>query len=651
MNKYSEHRQHPLTFLGVIVSLGIVFGDIGTSPLYVLKAILAASTEVNELLIIGTLSCIIWTLTLQTTIKYVLITLRADNNGEGGIFSLFALLRKKHTRLYLYAIIGGSALLADGVITPSITVMSAIEGLALIEPTIPVIPIVLLILGGLFFIQRYGTSRVGQSFGPIMAFWFLMLGVLGMIELVQYPSVLKAFNPYYIVLLLSQYPKGFLLLAAVFLCTTGAEALYADLGHCGLKNIRISWLFVKTTLIINYLGQGAWILSHPEALASDINPFFAIIPDLFLPIGVAMAALAAIIASQALISGSFTLVSEAISLNFWPKTTVKYPSHSKGQMYIPALNWILFVSCWIVVLIFRNSSNMEAAYGLSISITMLMTTLLVIYYLHKIKISKIIIGLFAVSYLIIEGAFLIANAHKFPHGGWFTIVAASLLSGIMLSMYRGRKVRNRYITYQKLEPYLQVISDMSEDPSIPQYAGNLVYTTHADRITDLEVKTIQSILNRSPKRADRYWFLHVDILDEPNVLEYKVTELWPGKIMRVDFYLGFKVQPRIHAYFGQVLKNLSTEGRINLISNHPSLSKHNIPSDFRFVHIDRRVVRHVDLGFLDQFALHMYYRLRRIGISDIYAYGLDEGAVTVETTPLSIPSRSNPPVIHKRSDS
>lgn len=648
MNKRSEHRQHPLSFLGVIVSLGIVFGDIGTSPLYVLKAILSASSEVNELLIIGTLSCIIWTLTLQTTIKYVLITLRADNKGEGGIFSLFALLRKRHTRLYLFAIIGGSALLADGVITPSITVMSAIEGLALIEPSIPVIPIVLLILGGLFFIQRYGTAMVGKSFGPLMAFWFLMLGVLGMIELVQYPSVLKAFNPYYIVLLLSRYPEGFLLLAAVFLCTTGAEALYADLGHCGLKNIRISWVFVKTTLIINYLGQGAWILSHPEALIPGVNPFYAIIPDLFLPVGVAMAALAAIIASQALISGSFTLVSEAISLNFWPKTTVKYPSHSKGQMYIPALNWILFVSCWGVVLLFQNSSNMEAAYGLSISITMLMTTLLVIYYLDMHKVSRIVVGIFAISYLIIEGAFLIANAHKFPHGGWFTIVAASILSGVMLSMYRGRKVRNRYITYQKLEPFLPVISDMSLDQSIPQYAGNLVYTTHADRTTDLEAKTIQSILNRSPKRADRYWFLHVDILDEPNVLEYKVTELWPGKIMRVDFYLGFKVQPRIHAFFGQVLQNLSAEGRINLISNHPSLSKHNIPSDFRFVHIDRRVVRHVDLGFLDQFALQMYYRLRRIGISDIYAYGLDEGAVTVEQTPLSIPGRSNPPVIHKR---
>ncbi len=651
MSQLSGGHLKNLSLAGVIVSLGIVFGDIGTSPLYVLKAILGASPKVDELLVIGSLSCIIWTLTLQTTVKYMIITLRADNKGEGGIFSLFALLRRNYRKLFIFALIGGSTLLADGVITPSITVVSAIEGLALVNPAIPILPIVLLIITGLFFIQQFGTSFVGKSFGPIMLIWFLMLGTLGVSQLLENTVVLKAFNPYYVFLLLSEHPHGILLLAAVFLCTTGAEALYADLGHCGLKNIRVSWIFVKTMLILNYLGQGAWVLANAASLEPGLNPFYAIIPKWFLPAGITMAALAAIIASQALISGSFTLISEAISLNFWPKLRIKYPSHSKGQMFVPSLNWMLFVACCVVILLFQSSSNMEAAYGLSITITMLMTTILVIYYLRMKETPKIWIGLFAVVFLTIEGAFLIGNIHKFSHGGWFTILIGSILSMIMLGMYHGRRVRNRYITFEPVKGYLPIISDLSEDETIPKYAGNVVYTTHADQLTDLEAKTIQSILTRQPKRADMYWFLHVDILDDPYVLEYEVTELWPGKIMRIDFYLGFKVQPRINAYFRQVLTYLSDEGKINLISRHPSLQQHHILSDFRFVQIDRRVVRQVDLSFFDRTALNLYYQLKQMGISDINAYGLDASLVTVERLPLTIPTKAKIPFIMKREKS
>ncbi|HBL74118.1 MAG: potassium transporter Kup [Bacteroidetes bacterium GWF2_42_66] len=637
-----------LSFAGVVISLGIVFGDIGTSPLYVLKAILSASSHIDELLVIGSLSCIIWTLTLQTTVKYVLITLRAENKGEGGIFSLFALLRQKRSWLFVFAIIGGSALLADGVITPSITVMSAIEGLALVNHKIPVIPIVLLIISGMFFIQKSGTSFIGKSFGPIMFLWFSLLGILGFSQLIHNPAVLKAFNPYYVVLLLSKYPQGFLLLGAVFLCTTGAEALYADLGHCGLKNIRISWIFVKTMLIINYLGQGAWVLANSESLAPGTNPFYAIIPHWFLPFGIGMATMAAVIASQALISGSYTLISEAVSLNFWPRIRVKYPSHSKGQMYIPSINWMLFVSCCLVVLLFQNSSNMEAAYGLSITITMLMTTILVFFFLRKKKVSLIWVILFASVYLLIEGAFLIANMFKFSHGGWFTILVASILSSIMLVMYQGRKVRNRYITFHHIKPYLPIISGLSEDKTVPQYAGNLVYITRANYLSDIEEKTIHSIINREPKRADMYWFLHVDIVNSPYMLEYKVTELWPGKIMRIDFYTGFKVEPKINEYFKQVLKHLSDEGKIDLISRHPSLKSHNILSDFRVVHIDRRVAKQIDLAFFDRISINLYYILKRIGISDVNAFGLDAGMVTVERIPLTIPGKSKIPLIIKR---
>jgi len=648
MRKYSGEHLRKLSLAGVIVSLGIVFGDIGTSPLYVMKAILNASSQINELLVIGSLSCIIWTLTLQTTVKYIIITLRADNKGEGGIFSLFALLRKRHRWLFVFALIGGSTLLADGVITPSITVISAIEGLKILDPVIPVIPIVLLIIAGLFFIQQFGTSFVGKSFGPMMLLWFTMLGTLGISQLIHNPVVLKAFNPYYAFLLLTEHPHGIILLAAVFLCTTGAEALYADLGHCGLKNIRVSWIFVKTMLILNYLGQGAWVLSNASNLQSEMNPFYTIIPGWFLPFGIIMAAIAAIIASQALISGSYTLISEAISLNFWPNARIKFPSHSKGQMYVPSINWMLFISCCTVILLFRSSTNMEAAYGLSITITMLMTTVLVAFYLQMKKIPKPFIYFFFSIYLIIEGTFLLGNMHKFSHGGWFTILLGSILSAIMLSMFHGRMVRNRYITFEKLIDYLPVISDLSKDESIPKFAGNVVYTTHADRQSDLESKTIQSILTRHPKRADLYWFLHVDIIDDPYMLEYNVTDLWQGKIWRIDFYIGFKMQPRINDYFQQVLQHLSDEGKISLISNHPSLRKHHIMNDFRFVQIDRRVMKQVELGFYDRITLMLYYYFKQMGISDINAYGLDASLVSTELLPLTIPSKSKVPFIAKR---
>lgn len=648
MKIHSGEHLRKLSLAGVVVSLGIVFGDIGTSPLYVLKAILGASNTVDESLIIGALSCIIWTLTLQTTIKYVLITLRADNKGEGGIFSLFALLRRKHRKLFIFALIGGSTLLADGVITPSITVMSAIEGLRMMDPEIPVIPIVLIIITGLFFIQQFGTSFVGKSFGPMMLIWFVMLGTLGFGQIIHNPVVLKAFNPYYAISLLLQHPGGILLLAAVFLCTTGAEALYADLGHCGLKNIRVSWIFVKSMLILNYLGQGAWVLRNAATLQPETNPFYMIIPTWFLPAGIIMATIAAVIASQALISGSYTLISEAISLNFWPTSRIKYPSHSKGQMYIPSINWMLFVACCVVVLLFQSSTNMEAAYGLSITITMLMTTILVAFYLHTKNVSKPLIFLFVSVYFIIESAFLLGNLSKFSHGGWFTILLGSILSAIMLAMFHGRMVRNRYITFEKLKSYLPVISDLSNDETIPKFAGNVVYTTHADRLTDLESKTIQSIVSRHPKRADLYWFLHVDIIDDPYMLEYKVTDLWEGKIWRIDFYIGFKMEPRINDYFKQVLQHLSDEGKISLVSTHPSLEKHGIINDFRFVQIDRRVMNPVELRFFDRVALTMYYHLKQLGTSDINAYGLDASLVSTELLPLTIPSKTRVPFILKR---
>ncbi|MBO7145441.1 MAG: KUP/HAK/KT family potassium transporter [Salinivirgaceae bacterium] len=642
--KGSSGQIKNLSLVGAIVALGIIFGDIGTSPLYVFRAILASIGDVTADTIIGALSCIVWTLTLQTTVKYVFITLKADNRGEGGIFSLFALLRKNHRKLFIIAIIGGCSLLADGVIAPSITVLSAVEGLSIMNPRLPVLAISVIIITFLFFIQQFGTNTVGRSFGPIMLIWFSTLGILGFVNLIDCPMVLKAFNPYYAIRLLANHPAGILLLGAVFLCTTGAEALYTDLGHCGIKNIKASWTFVKTMLIMNYMGQGAWIIVNADNIDGNVNPFYAIMPEWFLPIGIVLATMAAIVACQASITSSYTLISEAISLNFWPKIRIKYPSQVIGQMYVPTINWIVYGCCLFSIFHFRNSAALENVYGFTVTITMLMTSTLVVVYLRQKNKPLWAIALFAAVYLIVEGSFFVANAHKFSQGAWFTTMLAALLTLIMVVLHTGRRIRNRFITFAKIGDYLPVIKDISEDETLPKYATNLVYTTHANFKTDIEAKVIDSIIRRIPKRADVYWLLHVDILDTPYTLEYKVEHLVPNKVIRIDFFLGFKMQPRIYDYFKQVVNHLGEEG-LDLRSSYPSLRKHNIPADFRIIHIERRVPKQADLSFGERLVLTLYYPLKRMGLTDVSAWGLDAGNVSTESIPLTIPSKTYIPEI------
>lgn len=629
-------------FAGLLITLGIVFGDIGTSPLYVMKAILREDFPIEPNFVIGVLSCVIWTLTLQTTLKYVVITLRADNKGEGGIFSLFALLRKNKRWVYILAIIGGSTLLADGIITPSITVVSSIEGLKLLDPTIKVIPIVLIIITVLFAIQQFGTDFIGKFFGPVMFLWFMMLGILGIFEIHEQAAVLKAFNPVYAVRLLYHYPGGILILGAVFLCTTGAEALYTDLGHCGIRNIRVSWIFVKTTLVLNYLGQGAWVLSHASTdPIREMNPFYAIMPAAFLPFGIALATAAAVIASQALISGSYTLITEAISLNFWPRIKIKYPTLQKGQMYIASINWMLWLSCVIVVLLFKESNNMEAAYGLSITITMMITTLLMVSYLSMKRVSFVIRAIFFIIYMIIEGGFLYANLFKFSHGGWFTILAAGILIIIMLSWYHGRKITNRFLRFLPIDQYFDTLKDLRNDTSVPKTSSNLVYLTKANRSSDVESKILLSILNKQPKRADHYWLIHVDVVDEPRTMEYKVTHLLPGVLTRVDFFLGFKVERRIHSMFKHITNSLARKGDIDLFSGYPSLRKHNIITDFRFIIIDRLNVSDIDFKFYEKMIINMYLFLVRHSLSDVKALGFDASNVIIEQMQLGFEGLQN----------
>ena len=634
----SNHKDlQKLTLAGLLISLGIIYGDIGTSPLYVFKAIVGHQT-ITDTLALGGVSLIIWTLTLQTTLKYVVITLQADNKGEGGIFSLFSLVRRRARWLVIPAVIGGCALLADGIITPPISISSAIEGLKPIYPHIPTMSIVIIIIAGLFFIQQFGTSLVGKAFGPIMFIWFSMMGVLGMAFIIQDPTVFKALNPYYGIRLLVTDPHAFIILGAVFLCTTGAEALYSDLGHCGRSNIRISWIYVKTCLILNYLGQTVWLMQHNGKVIDmdKFNPFYAIMPQWFLIFGIGIATVATIIASQALISGSFTLIAEAVRLNLWPKVKINYPSEQKGQLYVPSVNWLLCAGCIGVVLLFKTSDAMTAAYGLSITVAMLMTTILVSKFLKKKKYPDYIITIFLVVYLIIETTFLSSNLVKFVHGGWFTLSVGTVLFSVMWTWHTARKIRNRYVKFIEIEDYFNIIKELSDDESVPKYASQLVYLTSANFDSEIESKIIYSILQKQPKRADVYWLVHVDVVDEPYKREYEVDFLVPNKLIRIDFKLGFRVEQQINLLFRKVVEDLVKNGEVDITSKYTSLNKHKIVGDFRFVVIEKVISRSHNLSLYERFIMAYYVYLKKVSLSEERGFGLDLSFVTVEKVPLML---------------
>ena len=634
-------NHNKVSFLGLLITLGIVFGDIGTSPLYVMKAILHTGETIDESTIVGALSCIIWTLTLQTTIKYVCVALRADNNGEGGILALYALLRRLKSKwVYILAIIGASTLLADGIITPAITVTTAIEGLESISPNLPVIPITLGIITIIFFVQRFGTECIGKSFGVFMLLWFLLLGMVGIISITYYPLILKAFNPYYAVILLAKSPQWFLILGAVFLCTTGAEALYSDLGHCGRKNITISWAFVKTMLILNYLGQGAWVLTHAQT-ASSVNPFFSIMPQSMLFFAIIMATGAAIVASQALISGTFSILSEAMNLHFWPRMRIKHPTYVKGQIYIPTINLAMYIGVVLIILLFRDSSHMEAAYGLAITITMLMTTLLLGVYLHTKGVSRFIMILFIAAYCTIEGVFLAANLSKFLAGGWCTMLIGSILFLMMYVWVRAIKIRRHYISAKPLDDYYQIISDIKADESIPKYASNLVYINHASKEGAVDDKLLYSIINKQPKRADHYWLINMEFVDTPDTLEYDCETLIPNTLYNVTMHIGFRIEPRVSLYLRQVVEDLVACKKVDLTSAYPSLRKNGIPGDFRFIIIHRVYYPENSVNRQQNLLMNLYSLISKIGIDDPKALGLDTSMVVVERVPLIINHRIN----------
>ena len=637
----NKHGVNKVTAASLLITLGIIYGDIGTSPLYVMKAIFGdAPIETN--LVLGAVSCVFWTLTVQTSIKYVWLTLQADNKGEGGIFSLYTLVKKlKKPWLIVPAIIGGSAMLADGFITPPISISSALEGLKIYYPELQTIPYVIGIILILFFFQSYGTKTIGKFFGPIMLLWFSMLAVTGLLQIIEIPHILKAVNPYYGYLLLSEHPEGFFVLGFVFLCTTGAEALYSDLGHCGIKNIRLTWLFVKLTLLLNYFGQGAFLLSHQNLQLKTVNngaefiqnPFYLMMPEWFIPIAIAIATLAAVIAAQALITGSFTMINEAMRLNLWPKVLVKYPSVIKGQLYIPSTNWILCMGCILIVLYFKESSNMEAAYGLAIVLCMLATSILLTYYMILKRFHTLIILGFILIYSIVEISFFIANIEKFSHGGYVSLIIAACIGSVMSIWFVGKRIRRSYTEFVPMEKHISVIEDLSNDESIAQYANNLIYLTNAQNKNEIESKVIYSILYKQPKRANTYWMLHVNVMDEPYGMEYDIKK-FSEKIIRVDFYLGFRVAPKISSLFKKVVEDLSKTGEFNKLSTYHSLRKNQITADYKYVIIEKVISYENDLPWYESFLLSCYSFIRKRSISEEKAFGLDNSSVKIEYYPL-----------------
>jgi KUP system potassium uptake protein len=487
--------------------------------------------------------------------------------------------------------------------------------------------------------QQFGTASIGILFGPIMLVWFVMLAAMGSIHFLDDLHIFKALNPYHAIDLLTNYPQGFWILGAVFLCTTGAEALYSDLGHCGRSNIRVSWIFVKTCLIINYVGQGAWLLANYRGQSFDVsemNAFYSIMPDWFRIAGIAIATVAAIIASQALISGSFTLISEAMRLNLWPKFKIRYPSEEKGQVYIPSINFLLFVGCTSVAVYFQKSGKMEAAYGLAITLCMIATSLLFANFLVLKRVKSVFIYIYLIVYFSIEGGFLVANLNKFPHGGYVALIAGGLLFLTMYTWYRARRIKNRYVEFVRLENYIPKIKELSTDKAVPKYATHLVYLTSADNPKEVEHKIIYSILSKKPKRADIYWLVHVDTMDDPYTCDYHVEHIIPNDIIRVDLKLGFRRQPRINVLFQQVVEELVSKREINISAKYETVEKNKATGDFQFIVMEKYLSQDNELPFSERVVMNFYFWLKEVSLSEEKGFGLDQSNVTVEKFPLII---------------
>ncbi len=657
-------KKKKFRFAMFLVTIGIVYGDIGTSPLYVMKSIMEGNggiTGVDEQFIVGSLSLVIWTITLLTTVKYVLIAMKADNHGEGGIFSLYALVKSCGKWLIVPAMLGGAALLADGVLTPAVTVTTAVEGLRSIESMnrflgsgqLKVVIITLAIITTLFSVQHAGTSKIGKAFGPAMLLWFSFLGLTGAAHVFTAPAVLKAFNPYYAIwLLFSPANKlGFMILGSVFLATTGAEALYSDMGHVGKENIYFSWPFVKICLILNYLGQGAWIIQSRGNSAlyaiEDLNPFFMMLPEILRPVAVILSALAAVIASQALITGSYTLVSEAILLDLLPHLEIRYPSDTKGQLYIGTVNSVLWIGCSLVVLYFRSGARIESAYGLAITVTMLMTTLLLWVYLFSIRKKKILSFVILLVFGGIESIFFISSLGKFMHGGYVTVILTLLLLLLEIIWYRGTQLEKKYRTQLRIRDYVDELKALHDDEEIPLLANNLVYLGSEKDPEIIDRDVLYSILDKDNKRAQAYWFVNINVLNDPKAMTYELETYGTDCIFRIRLNLGFKCPTRINVYLRQIVQDLQARGELPVQSKKYSIYEQSGVGTFKFCFIMKSVTTKTELSSLDEFILNAKYSIRKMAGSKIKWYGLDTSSLILENVPLITGGDGNTDVIQR----
>lgn len=643
----------PLSAAMILVTLGVVYGDIGTSPMYTLKAIMSGNgglTTMSQDVVIGALSLVIWTMTLITTVKYVLVAMKADNHNEGGIFALYSLVKRCAKWLIIPAMVGGAALLADGILTPAVTVTTAIEGLR----TIPffhgiigdnqnvVVFITIAILCVLFAMQRAGTSMIGKAFGPIMTIWFLYLGIVGLVNVGADLNVFRALNPLRGITFLfdgNLNKAGLMVLGNVFLCTTGAEALYSDMGHVGKANIYASWPFVKACLILNYLGQGAWILANKTnaelAALHELNPFFQMLPENLRVFAVVLSTFAAIIASQALITGSYSIISEAIRLNLMPHMRIAYPSETKGQIYIPLVNNIMWVSCIGVVLYFRSSSHMEAAYGLAITVTMLMTTMLLFTYLMRVRKRKVAAWPFLLFFMAIELAFFFSSLTKFLHGGYVTVVIAALIFVVMYIWRRGTAIERTQSVYLPTKQYIDQLAELRQDNEIPYLADNLVFLTNDSSPDRLDRDILYSILDKRPKRARAYFFLNIQVTDEPYTHEFSVNTFGTDFIFKVQIRLGFRVNQRVNEYLYQIVEKLVQDNMIAPQHHKYSIyKKKSSVGDFRFCLVRKVPSSSADISAFDRNIINAKYIIRRVCGSPAHWYGLENSSVIFEYVPL-----------------
>lgn len=655
----ASHAAIPVSISAMLVTLGVVYGDIGTSPMYVTKALVAGNGgigSVTEEFVLGALSLVVWTVTLLTTIKYVLISLRADNHGEGGIFALYSLVKRCGKWLIIPAMLGGAALLADGILTPAVTVTTAIEGLR----TIPavhavlgddqgrVVAITLAIIIVLFLVQRIGTAKIGHAFGPIMTLWFLFLGGTGLFFVFQHPAVLLCLNPVRgIAFLLSpNNHAGIMILGSCFLATTGAEALYSDMGHVGRGNIYFTWPFIKIALVLCYFGQGAWMLNHWDDTAYNhmhgLNPFFEMMTPSVRYVAVLLSVCAGVIASQALITGAYTMVSEATRLNWMPHLQVRYPARTRGQLYIPVVNAVLCVSTLLVLAMFRDSEHISAAYGLALTVTMITTTiLLAVYIWHDGK--RVGAVVFTVVFLAIQFLFFFASMAKFLHGGWFTMLLTLAILLIMYTWNEGTKLERAQRRHMQPADCVPVLKQLHEDDSIPYFTDNIVYLTSDPEMKRVDTDIFFSIFADHPKRARAWWAVSVETSDNPFTREYSVENFGTDFLFRVRIRLGFKVSQSIPAYIHQIMNDLSKSGDLpKQTTRYPKLDADPNIGPIRYVLIHKALMPESKVSQKGAISLQIKYAIRHLAGSPVKWFGLAPYNPLIEIQPLFLATERPP---------